>query len=1322
MFDLPPKCPALATKLSGIFGWRHTYRVQAKHKDLTHLRKSYSLTIPRKIIVEDPQSWVVVHHLQSQSGILDPDDCVSDVADDREQILASFDDCPEPHVPQGGGDGASGSSVGTGSPDIFRGVNGANLKRVYPEESNTQHSELVKYGDDASSGSRTHIEVTDSVSPLGLGLQVRRSSDPSITQSLGQPECNQLSPLSKQQQESMKRWSAAPVCRRDTDSPAERILANVVNNSGYLAPPVNTSWSNGQNDSGESPSSGHSSGGTPFSRSGRLSMQFLGEAAPGYRWIEAAEKAAAASAGQSSAGASFSSKSLPRDLKRKEPLGQAYESMRDKNTEMLLVINEQGGGPLGLTAIPDLANGGLLVQSVEPGSRAARGRLQRGDRILEINGTKLAGMSEASLQSYLKKSLSSSELRFRVSTANRGNRKLDSRDTIDGDGRIPTKVAAVSPNRKIAGTPATNSLQVANTRKLGRKIEIALKKGGHGLGFSVTTRDNPTGGHCPIYIKNILPRGAAIESGKLKPGDRLLEVDGIPMTGKTQSEVVGILRATQLGSTVKIIVSRQNDLEEIDEREVCYEDKENNEGTPPKPPPPVLPQKPHKSPSVKSLSRSEGKNSLGNHSTNSSSTESSSGTFPWKNREIITLHIPVHDTERAGLGVSVKGKTGSSGNSTLNHQTDGDLGIFVKSVLHGGAASRDGRLKMNDQLMSVNGVSLLGQSNADAMETLRRAMLHTGGKFPGVITLTVSRKINRPNSMGDLLEAAGVASDKANATVIYLNCEPPHPKEENTMEMWNNPVVERLTGGVEMKQPVASSSPYVTSANLRNESYYMATKDPAWSPLAVNSNHMNYRNSSVLIEEDSEPTSPTIPNRPQYQSMASADSNATLTSGGDATYSSQLSLEPPSGEAFSRDAVGRRSISEKHHAALDARETGTYQRNKKLREDRERERKAAALAANPAASVESLGKLPNTMQHHTQSHKRGNHHGSEAMDRVGDLGPSLGLKKSSSLESLQTMVHEIQMSDEPRGPVALRTPRGRGREEILRAAVESPTENESRKQWLLDYGGPKDGHGMSRNSPLQSSMSSGKHQKRSGSGKKSSLLKGIGHMFRFGKHRKDGIAPAETMSTAYDDHQRPPGPRQWEPPTKTHNSGRPLGGPPGYQPPPAPSSNELPAQSNAGNDHFFQRYRPGFKYDDHQEQMSSPPSEQLSESTLTQMRQQVMHQRVKVEEESRSHQQYQSQRSVRTVNAYPVRNHHNSRPISSYYEYETVQFPADSRSECGWKGGSAAAAAANAQRGRQWNGGVGGSTRSRGPFVTQIAIRDSNHHPKPQNPKPSSKV
>lgn len=54
MFDTPPKCPAIAHKLNGLFSWRHTYRVQHRQKGLQHLNghlhKSYSLQLPRKVV------------------------------------------------------------------------------------------------------------------------------------------------------------------------------------------------------------------------------------------------------------------------------------------------------------------------------------------------------------------------------------------------------------------------------------------------------------------------------------------------------------------------------------------------------------------------------------------------------------------------------------------------------------------------------------------------------------------------------------------------------------------------------------------------------------------------------------------------------------------------------------------------------------------------------------------------------------------------------------------------------------------------------------------------------------------------------------------------------------------------------------------------------------------------------------------------------------------------------------------------------------------------------------------------------------------------
>ena len=78
-----------------------------------------------------------------------------------------------------------------------------------------------------------------------------------------------------------------------------------------------------------------------------------------------------------------------------------------------------------------------------------------------------------------------------------------------GGGGGGTRVATVSPTRKPQSIPGSraSALMTVSTRKIGKKLELELTKGPAGLGFSVTTRDNPAGGLCPIYIKNILPKG-----------------------------------------------------------------------------------------------------------------------------------------------------------------------------------------------------------------------------------------------------------------------------------------------------------------------------------------------------------------------------------------------------------------------------------------------------------------------------------------------------------------------------------------------------------------------------------------------------------------------------------------------------------------------------------------------------------------------------------------------------------------------------------------------------------------------------------------------
>ena len=231
----------------------------------------------------------------------------------------------------------------------------------------------------------------------------------------------------------------------------------------------------------------------------------------------------------------------------------------------------------------------------------------------------------------------------------------------------------------------------------------------------MAARDNCTSGEfSPIYIKSILPKGAAVEDGRLERGDRLLEVNGVDMTQKTLHEAVNTLRATKLGSSVEIVVSRQ--------------------------------MMPVASSSSVLAARDTGPLALGAVEVLLTNARKATPQKKRK-RELLTFEIAFNDTGSAGLGVSVKGKTkrldneieAETSNETAVAAASVDLGIFVKTVINGGAANKDGRLRPNDQLINVNGFSLLGKSNEEAMLILRDAMQYES-THPGYIELTISRK------------------------------------------------------------------------------------------------------------------------------------------------------------------------------------------------------------------------------------------------------------------------------------------------------------------------------------------------------------------------------------------------------------------------------------------------------------------------------------------------------------------------------------------------------------------------------------------------------
>ena len=740
---------------------------------------------------------------------------------------------------------------------------------------------------------------------------------------------------------------------------------------------------------------------------------------------------------------------------------------QEENTHEIVIQNEIG--PLGIHVVPRGEDGRLLVQGIEPGGRVDRdGRLAVGDEILCINGYPLYDTAFDKAQEIFKEALYAKELRLEVVKGNllygeemspEGRNNVNEDDKPEGivsDTNTSSSVLPKPSEPLAAGTKITSAVHANNTRKIGKKIHVTLRKGHAGLGFSITTRDNALGNATPIYIKNIMAKGAAIEEGSLKPGDRLLEVNQVTVDGMTQSEVVTLLKNAPLNSSIYLVVSRHSsapsqtqqtpgslnvsspgheqenktlkkDEEITTESKDILKSKLDHEKVPKKIQFDFASDDgdtERQNYNLNNAMKRNNEHELCNNprSIASNSPITSSDNFddamedyqlPWKQRQILTFDIPVHDSERAGLGVSVKGKNSNGKEGGVSE----DLGIFVKSVLYGGAASQDGRLKTNDQLVNINGMSLLGKANSEAMETLRMAM-HEEGPIPGVITLTVARRVNdtrtdmmncveqgipnpnnqylqhshvKPNAHAnnltgsinrqekrDSLSSIGITSSDDEVVREYNIAQAqPNFKMPIGLKAARNPVVDRLMGkdGSIGGPRNTSSSVGVVPSNLRNDSYYMATHDNTFLNGTAIQQHMKIHSSETTHSSTTNGTQNLQPilieredtHKPQNDDVTTLTRYLTepiepqlIISSSvedvDATTESLTSLVEVKPQTFARDMPGRQSMSEKRHATLDAKNTDTYKKRNKAREEREKQQRLEQQQRiwKKSASLESL--------------------------------------------------------------------------------------------------------------------------------------------------------------------------------------------------------------------------------------------------------------------------------------------------------------------------------------------------------------------------------
>ncbi|XP_006867830.1 PREDICTED: tyrosine-protein phosphatase non-receptor type 13 [Chrysochloris asiatica] len=90
--------------------------------------------------------------------------------------------------------------------------------------------------------------------------------------------------------------------------------------------------------------------------------------------------------------------------------------------------------------------------------------------------------------------------------------------------------------------------------KPGDIFEVELAKNDNSLGLSVTGGVNTSVRHGGIYVKAVIPKGAAESDGRIHKGDRVLSVNGVSLEGATHKQAVETLRNT--GQVVHLLLEK----------------------------------------------------------------------------------------------------------------------------------------------------------------------------------------------------------------------------------------------------------------------------------------------------------------------------------------------------------------------------------------------------------------------------------------------------------------------------------------------------------------------------------------------------------------------------------------------------------------------------------------------------------------------------------------------------------------------------------------------------------------------------------------------
>uniref|UniRef100_UPI0037E944AE multiple PDZ domain protein n=1 Tax=Semicossyphus pulcher TaxID=241346 RepID=UPI0037E944AE len=352
---------------------------------------------------------------------------------------------------------------------------------------------------------------------------------------------------------------------------------------------------------------------------------------------------------------------------------------------------------------------GVIVKTILPGGIADQdGRLRSGDHILRIGDTDLYGMGSEQVAQVLRQC---------------GNRVklVVTRGPVDETPSVSAVMPVVLP---------TVTEQQGYEEEEADAFDVSLTKNAQGLGITIAgyvgdKNSEPSG----IFVKSITKDSAVDQDGRIHVGDQIIAVDGVNIQGYTNQQAVEVLRHT--GQTVHLkLIRRGFRPEEIPPavtpvvtilppcttipttatvmRELELESMKSEETAQVTTDEKALQTKSDGSdvsPATDQLTEDK-------HGMKLTIFEEDELMKKWQetlgpSNEVVVAQVEKF-SESSGLGISLEASSG-------HH--------YIRSVLPEGPVGRCGKLFSGDELLEVNGISLIGETHKEVVRILKELPL-----------------------------------------------------------------------------------------------------------------------------------------------------------------------------------------------------------------------------------------------------------------------------------------------------------------------------------------------------------------------------------------------------------------------------------------------------------------------------------------------------------------------------------------------------------------------------------------------------------------------